>query len=137
LYNKLAEKLAPQFGSIFAAFEQASQDQVNLETVVDKKIAKLLTDAIKQRIKPPEVTIGGDLKLTSYSPNGLQEVKDALALAVKAGVKVRYLGAGTYHFQVIAEDYKEAERMLKSGVDPVMDYAKKNDIAAEWARKED
>ncbi len=137
LYNKLAEKLAPQFGSIFAAFEQASQDQVNLETVVDKKIAKLLTDAIKQRIKPPEVTIGGDLKLTSYSPNGLQEVKDALALAVKAGVKVRYLGAGTYHFQVIAEDYKEAERTLKAGVDPVMDYAKKNDITAEWTRKED
>ena len=53
LYNKLAEKLATQFGSIFAAFEQAAQDKLTLETIVDKKIAKLLTDAVKQRIKPP------------------------------------------------------------------------------------
>jgi translation initiation factor 2 subunit 1 len=137
LYNKLAEKLVPQFGSTFAAFEQAAQDKINLETVVDKKVAKLLTDAVKQRIKPPEVQIGGDLKLTSYAPNGVQEVKDALALAVKADVKVRYLGAGTYHFEVIAEDYKDAERKLKSGIDPVLEYAKEHDVAAEWARKED
>jgi translation initiation factor 2 subunit 1 len=137
LYNKLAEKLAPQFGTIFAAFEQASQDQINLENIVDKKIAKLLTDAIKQRIKPPEVTIGGDLKLSSYSPNGVQEIKDTLSLAVKAGVQVKYMGAGTYHFQVIAEDYKEAEKKLKAGLDPVMDYAKEHDVAAEWARKEE
>jgi len=137
LYNKLSEKLVPQFGTIFAGFEQASQDKLNLETVVDKKIAKLLIDAVKQRIKPPEVKIGGDLKLTSYAPNGVQEIKDALSLATKTGIKVRYMGAGTYHFDVIAEDYKEAEKILRDAVDPVLEYAKKHDLASEWVRKED
>jgi len=137
LYNKLSEKLIATYGTVFAAFEQASQDKINLETVVDKKIAKLLIDAIKQRIKPPEVKISGDLKLTSYAPDGVQEIKDTLSLATKAGVQVRYLGAGTYHMEVIAEDYKEAEKKLKGAVDPILEHAKEKDIIAEWARKED
>jgi translation initiation factor 2 subunit 1 len=137
LYNKLSEKLIPQFGTIFAAFEQASQDKVNLETVVDKKVAKLLTDAVKQRIKPPQVKIGGDLKLTSYASNGLQEIKETLAIATKAGVEVRYLGAGTYHMEVIAEDYKDAEKKLATAIDPILEHAKDKEITAEWARKED
>jgi len=97
----------------------------------------MLTDAIKQRIKPPEVKIGGDLKLTSYAPDGVQEIKDALEIASKAGVKVRYMGAGTYHMEVIAEDYKEAEKTLASAIDPILEHAKEKDMAAEWARKED
>ncbi len=137
LYNKVSEKIIPTYGTIFAAFEQAATDQLNLETVVDKKIAKLLTDAIKARIKPPQVEIGGDLKLTSYAPDGLQEIKEALELATKAGIEVRYLGAGTYHMQVTAEDYKDAEKTLKGALDSVLDHAKKHDLVAEWARKED
>jgi len=137
LYNKLSEKLVPTYGTIFAGLEQAATDQLDLETIVDKKIAKLLADAVKARIKPPEVKIGGDLKLTSYAPNGIQEIRDSLALAVKAGIKVRYVGAGTYHFEVIAEDYKTAEKILKDGLDPVLEHAKEQDVTAEWARKED
>ncbi len=137
LYNKLAEKLMPQYGTLFAAFEQASHDKLNLETVVEKKIATLLTDAIKARIKPPQVKIGGDLKLSSYSPNGLQKVKDALAIATKAGIPARYLGAGTYHIEVIAEDFKEAEKKMKAAIDPILEFAKEQDMTAEWTRKEE
>lgn len=137
LYNKLAEKLMPQYGTLFAAFEQASHDKLNLETAVEKKIATLLTDAIKARIKPPQVKIGGDLKLSSYAPNGLQEVKDALAIATKAGIQAKYLGAGTYHIEIIAEDFKEAEKKMKEAIDPILDFAKEHDMTAEWARKEE
>lgn len=137
LHNKISDKLLPTHGTIFAAFEQAAQDKLDLETVLDKKIAKTLTEAIKARIKPPEVKIGGDLKLTSYAPNGVQQVKDTLEIAVKAGVEVRYLGAGTYHIEVIAEDYKDAEKRLKGAINPLMEYAEKEDIIAEWIRKED
>ena len=137
LYNKLSEKLIAQFGTIFAAFEQAANDKLNLETIVDKKVAKLLTDAIKQRIRPPEVKIGGDLKLTSYAAEGLEEIKETLAIAKKAGVQVKYLGAGTYHMEVIAEEYKEAEKMLATAIDPIMKHEKEKDITAEWIRKED
>lgn len=137
LYNKLSEKIIPQFGTIFAAFEQASQGKLDLETLLDKKIAKILTDAIKTRIKPPEVKIDGNLKLTSYASNGVQEIKEVLNLAEKAGVEVRYLGAGTYHLEVKAEDYKEAEKKLKTAIDQITTATEEKDITTEWIRKED
>ena len=135
LYTKISEKTTPNYGTIFAAFEQVAQGTLELETVIDKKIAKILTDAIKARIKPPQVDISGDLKLTSYSQNGIQEIKDALAQA--KDVRIRYLGAGTYHIDATAQDYKEAEKILKNALDPILAYAKKKDMTAEWTRKED
>ena len=57
LYNKLTEKMLAKYVSIFAAFEEVANDKLNLETLIDKKIAKLLTDAIKQRIKPPQSSL--------------------------------------------------------------------------------
>lgn len=137
LYNKLTEKIIPKYGTLFAAFEQVTKDGLNLETIVDKKIAKTLTDAIKARIKPPEVKIDGDLKLTSYDPNGIHEIKETLKIAVKAGADVRYLGAGTYHIEVISEDYKTAEKILKNAIEPLLAHAEDKDIAAEWTRKEE
>lgn len=137
LYNKLSEKMLAKHASIFAAFEEVANDKLNLETLVDKKIAKLLTDAIKQRIKPPQVEIGGDLKITSYAPNGIQQIKDALAFASKAGAAVRYLGAGAYHVEVTATDYKDAEKLLKTAVDATINFAEKNKMTAEFIRKEE
>ncbi|MBI4146947.1 translation initiation factor IF-2 subunit alpha [Candidatus Woesearchaeota archaeon] len=136
VYNKLAEKLVPKYGTIFAAFEQVAHDQLDLETLADKKIAKTLTDAIKQRIKPPIVKIDGTMKLTSYTPAGIEDIKEALSEAVKKGIDVRYLGAGAYHFEVQAGDYKEAEKKLKEAVDAVVELAEKHDVQAEWARTE-
>ncbi|MBW2969517.1 S1 RNA-binding domain-containing protein [Candidatus Woesearchaeota archaeon] len=137
LYNKLAEKLMPQYGTLFAAFEQVTHDELNLETAVDKKTATLLTESIKTRIKPPEVIIDGDLKLSSYAPNGLQEVKDALEIATKAGLEVRYLGAGTYHLEYKAEDFKEAEKKIKTTIEEIQEFGEKHDMTVEWARKEE
>lgn len=136
-FTKVSEKIVPQFGNLITAFEKVAHDTLNLETLLDKKAAKALTDLIKTRIKPPQVTIGGDLMVTSYEADGLQEVKDALKVAVTAGITVRYLGAGTYHFQITAEDYKTAEKKLKEGVEGVLHFAKKHDMESKWTRKED
>lgn len=136
VYNKLSEKILPKYGTLFAAFEQVSRDELNLETLVDKKIAKSLTDAIKARIKPPKVNINGNLKLTTYSSRGIEDIKEALSFAVKSGIDVHYLGAGTYRLSVEAPDYKEAEKKLKTGLDAVIDFCDKKDIQHEWQRAE-
>lgn len=137
LYTTLREKILEKYDSLFEAFEDVVKDELKLEKVIDEKAAHALTDMIKSRIKPPEVHIGGELKLTSYAPNGLQEVKDTLTLAAKAGADVRYLGAGTYHIDVHAEDYKTAEKTLKNAIDPLIQHADKHNIIAEWTRREE
>jgi len=137
LYNKLSEKLTPEYGTLFAAFEEVSKDQLSLEKTVDKKVAAELTEIIKSRIKPPEVKIGGDLTLTTFAPNGLQDVKDTLEIATKAGIDVKYLGAGGYHLEIKAEEYKDAEKKLKGAIEPLLEFAEKHNVTAEWARKEE
>ncbi|HLC33293.1 MAG TPA: translation initiation factor IF-2 subunit alpha, partial [Candidatus Nanoarchaeia archaeon] len=136
LYNKIAEKLIPQFGTVFAAFEQVSQDALDLEKVLDKKIAKLLSETVKARIKPPQVKVAGNLKLLSYSSQGINEIRESLMKITSAGIEVHYLGAGTYHLELVAEEYKEAERKLKDALDQTLAFAKKKDMQAEWVRAE-
>lgn len=136
LNEKLSEKLLKEYVSLFAAFEEVANDKLNLETLLDKKTAKAFTDIIKQRIKPQEIRIGGDFTLTSYAPDGVEYIREALLLAEKEGVQVRYLGAGTYHVELKGEDYKEAEKILKKAVDATLGYADKHDMTAKFARKE-
>jgi len=137
VFDKIAEKLIPEYGTIFGAFEQAAHDKINLEDLIDKKTAKLLTDIVKTRIKPPEVRISGTLHLSSYESNGVQEIKDCLVNITDAGAAVKYLGAGGYLVEVIAEDYKTAEKKLKAGVENTEKFAKKHDMTFEWERKEE
>lgn len=137
LFNKLAEKLLEKYYNIYAAFEAVANDKLDLSTIIEKKLADQLTEAVKQRIKPPEVRITGELKLSTYSPEGINLLKAALELPTKAGVKVRYKGGGAYHFEIIAKDYKEAERVLKKAVDEVMAFAKEKGMIASFERKEE
>jgi translation initiation factor 2 subunit 1 len=134
----LSKELVPKYGGLFPAFEQVSQDLLDLSKFIDKKIAADLTTAIKQRITPKEVTIDGDLTLLSYAPNGVEVVKEALHRAKDTEGKpiIRYKGAGTYHVSVKSNDYKEAEKMLKLAIDSVLDAAKAHKMQANFVRAE-
>jgi len=136
LYSTLHEKLS-DYGGLFSAFEEVTHDALDLSEYVDKKTADALTDAIKARIKPPEVQLTGNITMTCYASDGVKRIKKALSHATKAEANVFYLGAGTFHVSVKAEDYKEAEKLLKNALDPTLKYAEKHDIKAEWVRTED
>ncbi len=136
LYKKIAEKTVEKYGSVFGAFELVSKGELDLAKVLDAKIAEPLTNAIQGRIKPPQVTIAGYMKLTSYSSDGLSEIKETLGFATAEGIEVRYLGAGTYHFEITTENYKIAEKALKQALDKIEKYTEKNNIAREWKRIE-
>ncbi|PIN74627.1 translation initiation factor IF-2 subunit alpha [Candidatus Woesearchaeota archaeon CG10_big_fil_rev_8_21_14_0_10_37_12] len=135
LYQKIAQKIIPDYGTIFPAFEEVVNDSSNLEEYLDKKTADVITDLIKSRIKPPEVHITGKFTMTSYASDGAEQIKNALAEAKNTDIK--YLGAGTYHLQIIAEDYKTAEKLLKEAVEPVLAYAEKHQVQASWQRAEE
>jgi translation initiation factor 2 subunit 1 len=138
IYAALSKELIPKCGGIFPAFELVAQGKLDLGTIIDKKLAQSVSEAIAQRIKPKEVAIDGDITLLSYAPNGVEAVKDALskALAMPGKPVIRYKGAGTYHVSVTADDYKAAEKKLKAAVDAVLDAAKAHKMQAEFVRAE-
>jgi len=139
VYTKVKGPILAKYSGLFPAFEATARDEEDLAKLgIEAGLAKEITDAVKIRIKPPEVEIIGDFKLTSTAPNGVEIVRDALnqALTVKGDVNIRYKGAGTYHLVVKSEDFKAAEKIMKEAVEKTTDFAEKHRIAVEFARQE-
>ncbi|MBW2973054.1 translation initiation factor IF-2 subunit alpha [Candidatus Woesearchaeota archaeon] len=136
LYDQLAEKILDKYPSMFAAFEEVVSGNLDLSKIIDAKLAKQLTEQITQRIKPPEVEVGGELTLSCREPNGVELIKEALKKAEEAGPAIKYKGTGTYSIWVKAEDYKSAEKILKKALDAIEKFSKKNKIQQEFKRIE-
>jgi len=138
LYEQIADKLLEKYPSLFEAFEEVVSDKLDLSKVIDPKLAKPLTEVIKQRIKPPEVEVGGELTLSCHEPNGVELIKEALKKAeeIKDGPTIKYKGTGVYSIGVKSEDYKSAEKILKKALDALEKFTKKNKITQEFKRIE-
>jgi translation initiation factor 2 subunit 1 len=139
IYAKLAKELVPVHGGIFPAFELVANGTLDLARIIDKNLAQAITEAVRQRIKPKEIILSGDLQLLSNAPNGIELVRETLRHAEETSGKpvIRYKGAGTYHITVTAEDYKAGEKKLKAAAEAALGFAKARKIEAEFLRAED
>jgi translation initiation factor 2 subunit 1 len=109
---------------------------ISLESLgIEKTMAAKLEDAIKQRIKPKEVTINGVIDFCSYAGNGVEIVKEGLILSNKVeGSDIKYLGGGRYKLSVNAKEYKMADAKIKEVTDLISDYAKKHSCEFSFAK---
>ena len=139
LYKDISDKAAKQYSSLYEFFEASTKDRKLLDSLgIEKKQLKVLEETINQRIKPSEVEIKGKLKITSYAPNGIDIVKDALRKAEEAGkgrITINYLGSGLYRLMIRAPDYKEAEKLMKNATGDAIGVVIKNDGTAEFTRE--
>ena len=112
--------------------------KITLEKLgLEKGLAKEVTEAIKDKIKPPEMIIKGELSLLSYDPNGVDIIKQALKKAEDAGkgqTEVKYKGAGKYIIIVKSDNYKDAEKILKKSVSSAIKFIEKNQGEGSFAR---
>ena len=117
LYNQVSEKTLAAFPTLFEGFMAIAKGDVQISALgLPKQVSDALGEAVMQRIKPPIVEIKGKLKLTSYEPDGVSTVKEALKRAMQAGAGISYLGAGTYLIKITAENYKLAEQLVEKAV---------------------
>ena len=139
LYKKVSAKILETYETVYPAFEDLTREEFDLaELGLDKKITKELETAIRGRITAPEVEIVGDFHLTTIAPDGIEVIKNALGQAYKAEgeLSIKYKGGGTYHLVIKAEDYKQAEKTLKTAVENVESFADKNNVSMEFVRQE-
>lgn len=136
LYDELTTKIFEKYDSLFTAFDDASAERIKLEDLgVKANIAKQLMEVISQRIKPSEVEIGGDIILTSYEPNGIEIIQEAIKKGGKKA-EIGYKGAGAYSVKVKSMEYKDAEKDLKKFVDTIIDFMESHNSKAEFIREE-
>ncbi len=136
IHSELVSKIKQD--NLYQCFEDISFDKYDLvKAGMDSKFVESLTKLVKERIKPPEVEIEGEFKLSSYDSNGVDIIKAGIKKAqIKDNISIKYEGGGRYSLSIKSSDYKEAEKLLKKSVEPVLDYIKKNKGNAEFIRKE-
>ena len=125
-WDKIAEPLIDRHESLFKAFEEMRvTEKVDLDIPVKWK--EVVMEVVVKSIEVPQRTVKGVLEVTSMESDGLQAVKDVLAVAQKAvkGGEVYTTGAPKYAISATSHDYKSAEKLLNHAVELAQAAAKK------------
>jgi translation initiation factor 2 subunit 1 len=140
-YSDFGEALTKKYGSLYAAFEECAYDS-NLLTNdgFTGEWLKKFEQVAKDNITVPFVEIKGMMLLTSFLPDGITHIRDALALAEisefdDVKIEVKYIGAPRYMIKIKAPDYKIAEGQMKKAVERVEAFMKKMKGGYEFQRE--
>jgi len=125
VHKKAGSLIEAEFGELYKGLEKTAREgpEVLLELGVPKTLAVAIAEIVKEKIKLPLVRIKGTLELQCVKPDGVVRVREALLSAQKikksAGAKVRVyvVAPPKYRIEVLAEDYKKAERVLEKATE--------------------
>jgi len=142
-YEKAGKRIIEEYGSLSSCFEDVALkgDSVLRELRLPEQYIKELVEVVRERIKPPEVTIVGELILESFAENGIEQIKSALnageklAKANKYNMSLTYISAPRYMLQLKAADYKTAEDAVSKVTEKIISELKKSGGNASFERK--
>lgn len=134
LYDKVAEAFLQSYFYVYQAFDDFLNGNIDLKEHFDKNVAEVLEKTIREKIKPKEILIAGDITINTWEENGVEDVKAALTDILKDNIKVSYLGGGKYRILLKGTDYKVLEKSLKDASDSVTNYMKKRKAHVEYER---
>lgn len=142
-YEAAGWKLEDYYGEIYTGLEEAVRrgEKALLVAGLTKEWASILTKLAKSYIELPEAKVSGVFTITCFERDGIVRIKSALVEGLKVAkefkdVKVRIYteGAPRYKIDLVAPDYKIAERSLKEIVDRVISVAKKDGCSITFKR---
>ena len=125
--------LVEEFGSLTKTFEMALKNPDIFKT---KDIPKKWTDAIidiaKKNYAEKMFSVKGELRLTTYEPDGADVIKNALLKAKRQGLEVRYISPPRYVVIGTGKNYKEVENKVKTiGENIAKDFEKHGEASFE------
>ena len=74
--------------------------------------------------------------MLSYAPDGVEIVKEGMKKAEEKNLSITYAGGGSYKVRVKASNYKEAEKILKDGIDATIKFLEKKGAQGSFTREE-
>ncbi|VTT88065.1 Eukaryotic translation initiation factor 2 alpha subunit [Halorubrum sp. DM2] len=125
-YTAVANALLVEYESLYDAFEAAaiSGDEALEDVDVDDDTVDAIVTAARDNVSVPYVDVTGYVDLESAAPDGVDDVRDALAAAegngeIPDGVEldVGYVGSPEYRIKVRAPNYKTAESQLEAAAE--------------------
>ncbi|EKF86793.1 translation initiation factor IF-2 subunit alpha [Methanobacterium formicicum] len=118
-YDEVGYAMMEEFGDLYGAFEISAEEGADslIERGMDEIWANAITKVAQKNISPPEVQITGYVDLTSYAPDGVNIIRNALTSINKDNIAVQCVGAPRYRLLVKSSDYITAETLLKAAAD--------------------
>ncbi|MBW2987911.1 hypothetical protein DRJ48_00090 [Candidatus Woesearchaeota archaeon] len=141
LYSAITQKLFEEYEYLYDAFVDVVEGRLELSKLgLDKKIVTVLERLIKEKIKPPRISIRGHLKLTTYLPDGIALIKESFKRVreeVPGDYEIKYEGGGAYSVKITGKEYETCEKILKSMIAKFEELFSKNEGSVSFARVED
>jgi translation initiation factor 2 subunit 1 len=134
LYDKVASIFLNTYFYIYQAFDDFLSGNILLSDYFDKNIAASLEKTIREKIKPKELMIAGDITINTWEENGIDDVRTALTGIQRDNLNVSYLGGGKYRILIKGADYKTVEKILKDASENVITYMKKHKATVNYER---
>jgi translation initiation factor 2 subunit 1 len=137
IFDTVMGNISGKYPSLYGFFQSVvTDDKAINDAGLDAKLSKSLEESIKTRIKEVKVKIEGKLSLSTYAPNGVEIIKEALtrAKANKDNISIKYLGGGTFSLIVNASDYKSAEKVIQESTERALDYITEHEGYGKFAR---
>lgn len=119
--------LEKEFGDVWSAFlESMEQGDAALEKVdLPKALKSQIVELAKKNIKPPTVNVIGDISLTCYGTEGIEDIRKVLENK-EEDVTIQYLGAPKYRISLVAESHKDGQKRLNKIIEKMEGLARKN-----------
>jgi len=132
-YDSMGLQLSETFGGLYAAFEAAAATPESLEEFgFEGDWIPMLVETALENIVPASVIIRGRFHIEVWSDKGVEVIQIALSAAedVAEGmeevqVDCYYDGAPEYRIEVVAPDYKSAEKAYEDAREAVSSHIKK------------
>jgi len=122
-YQRVANALIAEFGSLYDGFEAAAiHGEEALEEVdLDEEAVGAIVDTARENVSVPYVNVTGYVDIECSTGDGVDRIKEALRAAEGDGelpeeiqLSVSYVGSPEYRIRVRAPDYKTAEDELEA-----------------------
>tara|TARA_Y100001970_G_scaffold174045_1_gene212450 strand:- start:2990 stop:3763 length:774 start_codon:yes stop_codon:yes gene_type:complete len=129
LRSEIKQDLVDSYSTLYLAFEEAVTNPDTFEKTWKGKWVSEFIRIAKENVTPPYVNIGGLFSLVSEKDDGVESIKKALmkpkVIHQDSKMSITSNGAPAYRIKIRAPNYKQAEEELKSAVDLVLTFFKK------------
>ncbi len=138
LYEKIITAISKKYDLLYPFFLDIVIGKGKIEKFdLEPKIAQALEKIVLERIKPPIVEVKGEFIIKSYAPEGVEDIRTALDKGWKKdkqAIILKYFGGGRYSISIKSEDYKQAEKLLKTVVETITKHVEKAKADIEFKR---
>jgi translation initiation factor 2 subunit 1 len=125
--SDISAKMVKEYGSLYEALEAALKkgEKAFASLEIPEATQKEIVEAAREKISSPKYEVGAIVEVSSRAPDGIQQIKEALEAASNASssaeIKVTYVGAPRYRLRVVADDYKQADKVMNSALEHIQE----------------